>query len=115
MTTTDDSAADAHDDQDCPICMGPIQDPLTVDCGGDHRFCRACAERWRTRSRSCAVCRQTVTNVTLEIEIDMDRQDNIGYLTRQLAEILHDLGLQPDALRAAANRMEVARLEADIE
>ena len=114
MTTTDDSPADAHND-DCPICMGPVQDPLTVDCGGGHRFCRRCAERWRTQSRSCAVCRQAVTNVTLEIEIDMDRHDNIGYLTRQLAEILHDLGLPPDALRAAANRMEVARLEADAE
>jgi chemotaxis regulatin CheY-phosphate phosphatase CheZ len=53
--------------------------------------------------------------VTLEIEIDMDRQDNIGYLTRQLEQILEDLGLPPEALRAAANRMEVARLEAEIE
>ena len=93
--------------------MGPIEDPLTVDCGGGHRFCRACAERWRTRSRSCAVCRQAVTNVTLEIEIDMDRQGHLDYLARQLEQILEDLGLQPDALRAAANRMEIARLEAD--
>ena len=114
MTTTDERPADACDD-DCPICMGPIRDPLTVDCGGGHRFCRACAERWRTRSRSCAVCRQAVTNVTLEIEIDMDRQANLDYLARQLEQILEDLGLQPDALRAAANHMEVARLEAGVE
>jgi len=153
MTTTDDSPADARDDDDCPICMGPIQDPLTVDCGGGHRFCRACAERWRTRSRRCAVCRRTVTNV--------DRPHNSDYLARELARILDDLGLlrvrlerpgrtrslrretvrglalaaqdaqrslavhagqvlsdlgiRPDALRSAANRLEVARLEADIE
>ena len=61
------------------------------------------------------MCRQAVTNVTLEIEIDMDRQANLDYLARQLEQILEDLGLQPDALRAAANRMEVARLEAGVE
>lgn len=97
MTTTDD---------DCPICLGQMTDPLTVDCGGGHRFCRSCAETWRARSQSCAVCRRVVANVEVAEEAPPDAHA----LMLRLGAILRELGLPPNALRAMADRMERVRL-----
>ena len=104
MTTTDD----------CPICMGQMTDPLTVDCGGGHRFCRSCAETWRARSQSCAVCRRVVANVEVADEAPPDAALLPGVdphaLMLRLGAILRELGLPPNALRAMADRMERVRL-----
>ena len=91
---------------ECPICMSAPRDPITVDCGGNHRFCRTCAETWRARSTSCAVCRQPVHNVAAPPQAGrLVHWVPDDYLTMQLARILEDLELPPEALRVAADRM----------
>lgn len=46
--------------EDCPICMQPMTDPVTVNCNGKHVFCRECIVRYLQglEAGTCPLCRQ---------------------------------------------------------
>lgn len=60
-------AAVALKDQDsfsCPICLDPLEDPVTISCG--HNYCMTCIEVYwnedkHSESYSCPECRETFT------------------------------------------------------
>ena len=53
--------------QSCPICMGVVQDPATLD-GCTHSFCSGCILPWSEIKTNCPCCRAPITEITTETE-----------------------------------------------
>ncbi|XP_076853143.1 E3 ubiquitin-protein ligase TRIM47 [Brachyhypopomus gauderio] len=59
-----DTALEDHDSFSCPICLDPLQDPVTIPCG--HNYCMACInDYWNqheyTGAYRCPECRESFT------------------------------------------------------
>lgn len=46
------------DQQECSICLGTMQDAVTIECG--HQFCNSCINSWLLSNRSCPLCRARI-------------------------------------------------------
>ncbi|XP_043645464.1 E3 ubiquitin-protein ligase RMA1 [Drosophila teissieri] len=44
----------------CPICMSPLEQPVTTMCG--HIFCKQCLTTALNPFRNCPICKKSVTN-----------------------------------------------------
>lgn len=63
MTDNDDrERSTAASNEPCPVCMGDITNPHTLDCS--HTFCTSCIVQWfRSGQASCPMCRDVAVHL----------------------------------------------------
>ncbi|RXG51087.1 E3 ubiquitin-protein ligase [Armadillidium vulgare] len=49
---------DGEDGEECPVCLGPVTLPLTLECG--HMFCMVCVKGIANTTKNCAICRRDI-------------------------------------------------------
>ncbi|CAH1257563.1 DTX3 [Branchiostoma lanceolatum] len=58
----DDDSDEVDEDEKCPVCLGRVSDPRTLDC--KHTFCSPCIDMCIKSKPECPVCKMPVGNST---------------------------------------------------
>jgi hypothetical protein len=54
--------------EDCPICMGPLTNPVSMACR--HVYCKLCIERWlRCGCTTCPMCVRNVVDFKRQVTV----------------------------------------------
>ncbi|CAL4064954.1 unnamed protein product [Meganyctiphanes norvegica] len=71
-----EEANNASDEEgpECPICLGPITHPLSLECG--HVFCMVCVKGIANNNKNCAICRRDIPRDML-MDIRFCREEDI--------------------------------------
>lgn len=88
----------------CSVCMEDIytSSSRTLEC--THTFHDRCLERWKTRARTCPVCRAPFDQPTFRVSINIQCIQNgntatESYETHDVNELMENLGMSQEMIQ----------------